>query len=135
MKESELYMSHQRIRNNKHIAYRSLDEPIPISSRYFVTVRLAIGIPRACISCASSSSLSRLLGSSDEMSSRSISFTPSEPSKKSAKGIRRPLGSSRYLFAVARLTVPSSRFSREATSARGGGGESAPPALKNLVDS
>jgi hypothetical protein len=57
-------MSHQRIRNHKHIAYRSLDEPIPISSRYFVTVRLAIGIPWACISCASSSSLSRLLGSS-----------------------------------------------------------------------
>src|SRR5437667_6238653 len=57
MKESELYMSHQRIRNHKHIAYRSLDEPIPISSRYFVTVRLASGNGSSCmkpyLSCAS----------------------------------------------------------------------------------
>ena len=42
----------------------------------------------------------------------------SEPSKKSEKGISRPLGSSAYLLAVARLTVPSSRLRRLATLAR-----------------
>ena len=96
----------------------SLDDPIPIASLYLVTVLLASGIPLACINLANSSSLSRFFGSSKAISSRKISFTLSELSKKSDMGISRPLGSSAYLFAVARLTVPSSRFKRVATSAR-----------------
>src|SRR5207245_1224546 len=43
----------------KPLLYRSRDEAIPISSRYFVTVRLAIGRPRTVSRRASSSSLKR----------------------------------------------------------------------------
>src|SRR5579884_3972602 len=85
--------------------HRSRDEPIPISSRYLVTVRRAIGIPRSVIKRASSSSLRRRFGFSEAINSRNTSFTLNEPLKKSESGIRRPLGSKAYLLAVARLIV------------------------------